>query len=131
MNKKEKITFRRGDAVTIALVIAFALGMILFLSLHSFSEENLKVQIWQNGEMLQEWPLTSDREFVVEGEYRNTIVTKEGRVAVSESNCPGEDCVHTGWISRSGRSIVCLPNRIEVRIVGGVSGENDVDAVVR
>ena len=131
MNKKEKITFRRGDAVTIALVIAFALGMILFLSLHSFSEENLKVQIWQNGEMLQEWPLTSDREFVVEGEYRNTIVTKEGRVAVSESNCPGEDCVHTGWISRSGRSIVCLPNRIEVRIVGGVSGEDDVDAVVR
>ncbi len=131
MNRKEITTFCRGDAVTIALVIASALGMILFLSLHSVTEENLHVQIWQNGEMIHEWPLNSDREFIVEGEYHNTIVTLDGRAAITESNCPGEDCVHTGWISRNGRSIICLPNRVEIRIVGGDPGEDDVDAVVR
>ena len=54
----------------------------------------------------------------------------DGKAAILESTCPGEDCVHSGWISQTGRSVVCLPNRAEVRIEG-VSGADDVDAVVQ
>ena len=34
------------------------------------------------------------------------------------SSCPGEDCVHTGWVSVSGGQIVCLPNRLIISVTG-------------
>lgn len=39
-------------------------------------------------------------------------------VCVAESDCPTLDCVRTGVISRAGQSIVCLPGRIVVTLVG-------------
>ena len=47
--------------------------------------------------------------------------------AFTESDCPGRDCVHSGSIGSTGRSIVCLPNRVEIRVI---SAEADVDFVV-
>ena len=57
---------------------------------------------------------------------RPTVVIRDGRAAILESDCPGGDCIHSGWISQPGRSIVCLPNRVELRI----AGQGDVDFVV-
>ena len=75
-------------------------------------------------------PLNRDGEYLLSGVYENRIVIRDGKAAILESTCPGEDCVHSGWISQTGRSVVCLPNRVEVRIEG-VSGADDVDAVVQ
>ena len=71
--------------------------------------------------------LDSDTEVVIEGEYENVVTVKDGKVAITKSDCPGTDCVHSGWIHESGRSIVCLPNRVELRI----EGASEVDFVVR
>lgn len=39
-----------------------------------------------------------------------TVAAEDGNgLRVSSSDCPTQDCVHTGTISRSGQSIVCLP----------------------
>ena len=46
------------------------------------------------------------------------------------SDCPTQDCVHTGTITRSGQSIVCLPARIVIRLEGGEAAPGDVDAVL-
>ncbi len=61
--------------------------------------------------------------------YTLKIILTDKEVWVEESDCPTQDCVHTGHISRSGQSIVCLPARVTVRLVGG-TGEPDVDAVI-
>lgn len=61
--------------------------------------------------------------------YTLKIILTDKEVWVEESDCPTQDCVHTGHISRSGQSIVCLPARVTVRLVGG-TGESDVDAVI-
>ena len=55
------------------------------------------------------------------------ITVSQGKVSITSSDCPGMDCVHSGAISASGRSLVCLPNGVEVRIVGRT---DDVDFVV-
>jgi len=39
-------------------------------------------------------------------------------VRVISSDCPTQDCVHTGHISRAGQSIVCLPAHIVITLVG-------------
>ena len=51
-------------------------------------------------------------------------------IRVALSDCPTQDCVHTGIIDRSGQSIVCLPARIIVRLEGGPGDPAEVDAVL-
>ena len=62
--------------------------------------------------------------------YTLHIVLTETEVWVESSDCPTQDCVHTGHISRSGQSIVCLPARVIVQLVGGSGGDDGVDAVI-
>jgi hypothetical protein len=56
-----------------------------------------------------------------------------GQVRIEESSCPDKVCVKTGWISRPGQAIVCLPHRIVVRIEGGGKishdSESNLDAI--
>lgn len=54
----------------------------------------------------------------------------ESGVRVAWADCPTQDCVRTGLITRSGQSIVCLPGRIVIRLEGGGTEDNGVDAVV-
>lgn len=54
----------------------------------------------------------------------------EQGLRVALSDCPTQDCVHTGTITRSGQSIVCLPARIVIRLEGGTARPEDVDAVL-
>lgn len=122
-----KLKFCKGDFIAIALVIVLALLVSFVFWTSIDTEEGSRVVIYEDGKIVREIPLTEEAEFVVEGFYTNRIVVKDGKAAIVESNCPGTDCVHSGWIHESGRSIICLPNRVEVRI----EGASDVDFVVR
>ena len=44
--------------------------------------------------------------------------TETAGVRVVSSDCPTQDCVHTGQISRAGQSIVCLPAHIVITLAG-------------
>lgn len=118
---------RWGDLLVVAVVVLLA-GLSLAAWLHRASGTPETVQVWQNGTLIREVPLWSDVEFTVEGDYTNTVRVEYGRVAVVESDCPTQVCVHTGWCRYTGQTIVCLPNGVEIRLVGGDSGP-DIDAV--
>ena len=49
------------------------------------------------------------------------ITAAGGAVSVTQSDCPGQDCVHSGAVSRAGQSIVCLPARVAVTLEGAAS----------
>ena len=65
--------------------------------------------------------------YPIDADYPMTLVVEEQRIRVEESQCPGRDCLHTGAISRQGETIVCLPNRLVISVLG--TGHNHVDAV--
>ena len=46
----------------------------------------------------------------------NVIEVQAGKVRVSEADCPNQDCVEQGWISKAGQQIVCLPHKLVVNI---------------
>lgn len=72
-----------------------------------------------------------DTEKVVESNgYTLRIHLTESEAWVESSDCPTQDCVRTGHISRSGQSIVCLPARVIVTLEGGAAAESGVDAVL-
>ena len=127
MNQAERLRFRKGDLLAIVLVLALAvLVMVCFLSGKKASSGEAVIHL--DGEKIQTVDLTENQTFVVEGRYRNEITVSDGEISVTDSNCPGQDCVHSGSISTQGRILVCLPNGLEIRIT---SAEEDVDFVVR
>ena len=97
------------------------------LFLPSPAQSGAQVEIYKDGKLHSSYPLDADRSIDIGGEYHNTVVIEGGRVCVAQSDCPGADCVHSGSISDVGRSIVCLPNGLEIRVVGS---DADVDLVV-
>ncbi len=72
-----------------------------------------------------------DADVVTVAGYRGSVVVElcDGRARVVRADCPDHVCVHTGWITRAGETIACVPNGVVVRIEG--RGHDDLDAVVR
>lgn len=71
-----------------------------------------------DGKTVYKTMLQEEHVFTVEGvQGRLTVETHGGKVAVIDADCPNHVCVKTGWRSRSGEVIVCVPNKTVVRIV--------------
>lgn len=79
------------------------------------------------GEAVAEIPLDRDGVYPLEG-FDMELTVKNGEICVSMSDCPDKICEKTGFISGTGQSIVCLPNRISVRIISNT--ENEIDVVL-
>lgn len=116
-----------GDFLSAVLVLLAAAVLTGVLAINAFGTRQITVQIHRDGQLIKEMPLSTDSVYTVEGDYQNTVTIKDGKAAVTFSNCPGVDCVHSGWISEAGRTIVCLPNKMELRL----TGQGEIDAFTR
>lgn len=119
MNADDLFSPRRGDLFAALLPLLLTAALLVFLLSGGRADAQPRAQIYQNGALLGEYPLSQAREIEVGGACTNLISIEKGKVAVIESDCPGGDCLRCGRIGESGRSIVCLPNRVEIRIDGG------------
>lgn len=70
--------------------------------------------------------LTEEQTLELSGEYTLTLHLSPEGVWVGRSDCPGQDCIHTGRISQAGQSIVCLPEKVTVLLTGGSGGPDAV-----
>lgn len=103
--------------------IILALSLLLIcgtaaLVMRLVSSDGTKAVIYVNGTEYGTYPLDEDTEIKVGTEYgENTVVIKDGEAFVRDASCPDKICEKTHSVSRGGESIVCLPNRMSVRIV--------------
>ena len=130
--RKVGLAFRKWDLIAAALVLLLSAACFLVFMPREQAPENARVEIWLDGVKLASLPLDEDAEFAAEEEYRSLVRIENGAVRIAQSNCPGLDCVHLSAISRPGRTLVCLPNRVEVKITATDADTDDgVDFVVR
>ena len=121
------------DALVAAVIIALAVVTALLFYLPKAQGGQRTVVITQRGQEVCRQDINIpgfDKERVVElddGVYHLTVRINDGGVYVSDSDCPGQDCVHTGVIRQAGQSIVCLPAQVVISIV---STSSAVDAVL-
>ena len=126
MPEKNKLHFCKGDYLAIGIVLLLAVAVILgFLPVQNTPAAH--AQIYLNGRLHKTVLLDQDTTFAVTDQYTNKITVKNGAIAFVDSDCPGQDCVHSGSIRTTGRSLVCLPNRVEIRVIART---DDVDFVV-
>ena len=114
----------------------FFLALSLFLTAGTAwvvlapSDAPLRVEV-QGPEGTFLFPLTEDRTVEAKGPLGSTeIHIAQGKVWVHDSPCINKVCIAMGAISQSGQYVACLPNRIFVRITGGVPNPEAPDAGV-
>lgn len=56
----------------------------------------------------------------------NTIEVKKERIRIKSANCPDQNCVLTGFISKPGQTIVCLPHRVVIEIKSNHEPSQDI-----
>lgn len=89
-------------------------------------ETPTQAEIWSDGHLVETVSLAVDRVITVESRFGTNIVTvKDGKIAVTEADCPNHDCMARGFCG-GGAPIVCLPNRMEIRFRGGQSVDGAV-----
>lgn len=122
MNASPKLRPNFFDAIVAlaVLLLAAALGARMWLSPASDTAGALTVVISANGFEIDRTPLEAYDGGIYESNGCTLTVAVEGEsVRVAESDCPNQDCVHSGAISRAGQSLVCLPARFVIELVGG------------
>lgn len=124
--------FRKGDIIAVAVIAVLCIA--LFLGLYVFnSHKGTYVQIEQDGSVIETLPLDKDTEYNVEidGKVTNTVQIKGGEVSVSYADCPDQICANHAPVSLAGESIICLPNKVVVSVVGSDGNESQPDGVAR
>ena len=121
-----KKMFRKAEYVLLAVLIVIGIAVSAVLSFGDAGGDRVVIKI--SGKEYGTYSLSEDRTIPVEqdGGKSNTVVIEDGKVHVSEASCHNQVCVKHAAISRTGESIVCLPNKMIVTIEGS---EEDFDAI--
>lgn len=110
--------WRIADFFVIALVLICALAIWLY-PFFTKSGEHARIE---QAQTLQKVSLFEDSEIQLDGA---TVSVKNGKIAITQSDCPDKVCIKTGEISKKGETIVCVPNEIVITI----EGEQEVDTI--
>jgi hypothetical protein len=119
-----QLPLSRGDkALIVILLLLGVAGLFLIRSIVSPADVAV---VETDGRPFCRLDLSVDTRRAIPGPLGETVIeVRDRRIRIAASPCPHKVCVRTGWIGRSGRMIVCLPNRVVVRI----EGDAGVDAV--
>lgn len=125
---RPELKFNRYDAMIAAVVALLAVAVALWFYLPKTQTGEATVVISVGGAETQRVKLSSFAGTIVAHNGYTLVVSADGdSVWIAESDCPTQDCVHTGAIRRAGQSIVCLPAQVVIHLEGAASaGAPDV-----
>lgn len=118
--------------IIILLIIAVITGVILY-----FGRDDslaLSVEVTADGELIASYLLGEDGSYNIQCQLEtgNHLIIQDGEVYLDDADCPDKLCVKQGSIKHAGESIICLPNRLVVKIVGSQNtGDDGLDVMPR
>lgn len=142
---------RKADIILLIVLIIAGLAASAAIGMsRTAAGGDAKVIIESGGSLYASYPLSEDRTVIVPSPqekasalkvpddsrpaseqytHYNVVTISGGKVCVSEGSCKNQVCVHHAGISHGGETIVCLPNRLVVRIDPGTEKGDDYDSI--
>ena len=114
--------FKKKDLIFALIVLLLAGVLYLFHEMTGDGVAN-KVVVTVDGETLGYYDLNKNQTIEI-NDGSNILKIQDGKANMSEAVCPDKLCVNQRAISKSNESIICLPNKVVVKVVAG----NDSDA---
>ena len=125
--KKGGAEMKKTDIILAVAAIIAAAGIWLFYS--AGADKGLTAVVTVDGELREELNLKENERVAIDTLWGfNIVETKDGQVFVTEADCRDQICVDHKKIEKVGETIVCLPHKMVVEIVG--EGEAEADMVV-
>ncbi len=129
MDKKEKLLGKRelilSAVICTAVIVSYLISHLLFSAPAAYVEVSV-IDAASQKTILERYELTDTVDHVIitapqhvgEPDGINHLMIQNGKVWISEANCPNHDCVKKGTISQNGEMLVCIPHRLTVTILG-------------
>ena len=116
--------FKKADIVLGIILLTLGFGILALL--RGFAVPGEKVTVFADGTLYGVYSLSEDQIVEIKSNKgHNTMEIKDGQVSIIDADCPNKDCMKFGSISQTNQTIICLPNKVSIKI----SGESDLDAV--
>lgn len=109
---------RSFEAVVIGIILFGGIAAILIMNR---SGSGSRTAVIRGGDVRYELSLDEDGLFRFDG-IDAEFEVKNGRIRLTKVSCPDKICEKTGYIGSSGQSIICVPNKITVTVVGSDEG---------
>lgn len=113
------------------LIIILLIIVISFLISFKLIEKNSnkKAIVYYEDKIILKVDLNINKEYQVDGyNGKVDIVVEDGKIKVKNENSPLHLCSNQGYIDSTYETIVCLPNKITIKIE---SEENTLDTIVK
>lgn len=125
MNAKR---FGKNDRIflgTLAVILLMGCAWFFLFS----GKDGTVVKVTVDGRLYGIYALEAEQTVEIkDGEnVTNTLKISQRKADMIKADCPDKLCVHQKAISRERETIVCLPNKVVVEIIGGT--EADLDSV--
>ena len=118
---------KKADIILLIVLVLVGLASTAYVAMSRSGGDTVIIE--QRGELYGKYSLFEDRTITIEGaKTKNVVSISGGEVTMSESTCKNQVCVRHGAISAAGESIICLPNRVVVRIEGKGGGYDAVSS---
>ena len=120
---------KKSDILLVIIVLSIAICILFFL--HCFYyKEGTEVLVTVDGVKYGSYSLQKDETIQIND--CNVLKIDNGKADMISADCPDNLCVKQKPISRVGESIICLPNKVVVSILGDSKGEvhSNIDVIV-
>lgn len=123
---------KKWDVIIIItlILISFIPEGVMFITNYN-KHTRIFVEVYSEGKLLKKLPLDKDLEktnFAIDNELgENIIEIEDGEVKIIDADCHDKICVKSHAISKPGESLICLPHKVVVRIIG--EGKQETDEV--
>lgn len=109
----------------ISIIILLGFGFNYYLN----GNKSEKIEIYVNNKLYETYDINAKKEIKIKTEngYNIIEIHNEG-VEMKDASCPDKVCVNTGFINKNSESIVCLPNKVNIKIISD-NHESENDAI--
>lgn len=116
---------KKNDLILAAVFLIIGIAALLYMNLNKKAGD--KVLVTVNGQVYKELSLNKDAQLEIVGDFGNNILEiKDGYADITSATCNDGICVHSNKISNNNETIVCLPNKVIVKVISQNTDLNQV-----
>lgn len=119
-------TIKKSDFIIIGIILIAAV-IFYFINQFYYSKEGESVLVLVDNEEVGRYSLEEDLNLVIHsGEKEtNTLIIQDQKAKIAEATCPDKLCVNNHAVSKSGESIICLPNKVIIKVISNDKDNNE------
>ncbi len=112
---------KKGDIKVILIIVLLVIVTYGYVFYVGFTTDETILRVSRDQEILHEYKLDESYKNMIkieDDENYNVLYIENGEVWIGEASCLNQVCVNHSKISNVGETIVCIPNRLILEIIG-------------